>query len=116
MNNDQKPRELWINQSAEGFQVWTECRSAGCYHMVDVGDYRSFKELQEKIVTLTKQRDDARREIEVALRERITSENYHSERMVEWVKAGAKNAVTSFTSGPQRQIAYAVEALMKGGG
>lgn len=46
------------------------------------------------------------------IKERIESENYHSERMVEWVRAGAKNAVTSFTSGPQRQIAYAVENLV----
>lgn len=45
-------------------------------------------------------------------KERIDSENYHSERMVEWVRGGAKNAVTSFTSGPQRQIAYAVENLV----
>lgn len=44
--------------------------------------------------------------------DRIATEKYHSERMIEWLNRGGEHAVTSFTSGPQRNIAYAVEELV----
>lgn len=52
-----------------------------------------------------------KKELNDAYMERIKSENWHSERMIEWIKKGANSAVTSFTSGPQRNIAYAIEEL-----
>ena len=41
---------------------------------------------------------------------RVLSEEFHSEQMIEWIKSN-KPAVTSFTAGPQRQIAYHIEPL-----
>lgn len=39
-------------------------------------------------------------------------ENYRKRKLIEWILYGEKPAVLSFTAGPERQIAYAVEQLM----
>lgn len=37
------------------------------------------------------------------------AESASAERVIQWIRTGAKSAVLSFTEGPERQIAYAVE-------
>jgi len=55
----------------------------------------------------------ASKELNKTILDQIETENYHSKRMIEWIKNGANNSIISFTSGPQRDIAYAIEELLK---
>lgn len=49
------------------------------------------------------------REENIRLRTERTTRLAYSERVIDWIRNGTKPAVTSFTEGAERQIAYVVE-------
>lgn len=48
-----------------------------------------------------------------ALRAEMANNRADAGRLIDWIKAGCKNANTAFTEGPERQVAYAIEDALR---